>query len=85
MYPVYIETAKFQNEKSVQRSFEWSYGTEKKHRELFIKAKESVDAGTDPDLGPVQVCSVCGYTVEGEAPGRCPLCNAGREQFREFS
>ena len=27
------------------------------------------------------VCSVCGYTVEGEAPERCPVCGAVREVF----
>jgi rubrerythrin len=29
MYPAYIEVAKFQEEKGAQRSFEWSWGTEK--------------------------------------------------------
>ena len=27
------------------------------------------------------VCSVCGYTVEGEAPDRCPICGAVKEVF----
>ena len=27
------------------------------------------------------VCSVCGYTVEGEAPEKCPICGAVREVF----
>ena len=27
------------------------------------------------------VCSVCGYTVEGEAPEKCPVCGAVREVF----
>ena len=27
------------------------------------------------------VCSVCGYTVEGEAPETCPVCGAVREVF----
>lgn len=28
------------------------------------------------------ICSICGYTVEGEkAPSRCPLCNAPAESF----
>ena len=27
------------------------------------------------------VCSICGYTVEGEAPERCPVCGAGKEAF----
>jgi len=27
------------------------------------------------------VCSVCGYTVEGAAPEKCPICGASREVF----
>ena len=27
------------------------------------------------------VCSVCGYTVEGEAPEKCPVCGAVKEVF----
>lgn len=27
------------------------------------------------------VCSVCGYTVEGEAPETCPVCGAVKEVF----
>ena len=27
------------------------------------------------------VCSVCGYTVEGEAPDKCPICGAVKDVF----
>ncbi|MFQ6034534.1 MAG: rubrerythrin family protein [Sedimentisphaerales bacterium] len=84
MYPTYIEVAKFQEERAAQRSFEWAYGTEKMHKMLFEKAKEAVDAGRDVELGPVQVCEVCGYTVEGDAPDRCPLCASTKEKFVAF-
>ena len=30
------------------------------------------------------VCSVCGYTVEGEAPEKCPICGAVREVFTKI-
>ncbi len=84
MYPVFIEVATFQQEKGAQRTFEWAYGTEIMHKKLFEKAKNSADAGKDLDLGPVQVCSVCGYTLEGGAPDKCPLCGAAREKFVAF-
>ncbi len=85
MYPTYIETAKFQNENDAQRSFNWSYQTEKKHLELYNKAKEAVDQKQDVELGDVQVCDVCGYTLEGEAPDVCPVCGAKKEKFTAFS
>ncbi len=85
MYPSYIEVAKMQDEKDSVRSFQWSYATEKMHKALFEKAKAAVDKGNDAELGPIQVCSVCGYTVEGEAPDNCPVCKAKKEKFQEFS
>ncbi len=84
MYPAYIEVAKFQGEKGAQRSFEWSYASEKLHKQLFEKALESVSSGKDVELGPIQVCEVCGYTLEGEAPDRCPVCNALKDKFTAF-
>jgi rubrerythrin len=84
MYPSYMKVAEFQEEKGAYRSFEWSYKTEKQHRQLFQKALEAVDQGNDPELGPIQVCSVCGYTLEGEAPDVCPVCSAKKEQFKAF-
>lgn len=78
MYPTYLETARFQGEEGAAKSFQWAYEAEKTHAGLFKKAKESVDAGVDPPLGKVQVCRVCGYTVEGDAPEECPVCKAKR-------
>jgi len=28
------------------------------------------------------VCSVCGYTAEGEAPEKCPICGATKDKFK---
>lgn len=85
MYPTYIEVAKFQGERGAQRSFEWSYSTEKLHKELFEKARGAVEKGEDVELKAVQVCAVCGYTLEGEAPDHCPLCSAAKEKFKSFT
>jgi rubrerythrin len=85
MYPTYIEVARFQGEKTAQRSYEWSYETEKMHKALYEKAKKAVDGGKDVQLGPVQVCEVCGYTLEGEAPDVCPVCNAKKDKFTAFA
>ena len=84
MYPVYIEVAKFQGEKGAQRTFTWALGTEKMHKMLFEKAREEVDKNKDADMGPIQVCKICGYTLEGEAPDKCPLCEATKKDFVTF-
>ena len=30
------------------------------------------------------VCTVCGYTAEGQAPEKCPVCNAAKSAFNEL-
>lgn len=84
MYPTYMEVARFQGEKSAERSFKWSYDTEKKHKELFEKAHAAVEKGEDAELGAVRVCEVCGYTIEGDAPDKCPVCNVAKDKFIAF-
>jgi len=84
MYPCYMEIAKFQEENGAYRSFEWSYKTEKMHKALFEKSKVAVAEKKDADLVAIQVCEVCGYTLEGDASDPCPVCGALKEQFRSF-
>jgi rubrerythrin len=84
MYPVYKVVAAFQGEKAAEISFTWAWEAEKIHASLYQKAKQSVDSGKDPTLGPIQICTVCGYTTEGPIPDKCPLCNAKKELFKTF-
>jgi len=85
MYPTYLETAKFQGEKGAQQSFYYALSAEKTHAAFFQKAKAAVDSGKDFKLGPMQICTVCGYTLEGDAPDKCPICGAKKEKFRTFA
>jgi rubrerythrin len=84
MYPAYKAVAQFQGEKSAETSFTWALEAEKIHLSLYKKAKEAANQKKDVTLGPVQVCTVSGYTVEGDAPEKCPICNALRDKFRTF-
>ena len=85
MYATYLETAKFQDEKEAVQSFHFALSAEKVHAKMYQDAKKSVDAGKDIKLGPVQICDNCGWTVEGDAPGKCPICSVGKERFRTFA
>ena len=84
MYPAYREVAIMQGEKAAQQSFEYALETEKVHQKMYQEAKVLVDQGKDWKPAKVQVCSVCGYTMEGDAPDRCPICGAKHEAFKEF-
>ena len=84
MYPSFIEVARFQGEEGAERTFTWAYNTEMVHKRLFEKALQSVEQGRDMELCTVQVCPICGYTHEGDAPDKCPLCAATKADFIAF-
>jgi rubrerythrin len=84
MYPAYRAVAQLQGEKGADLSFKYSEEAEKTHLTFYQRAKQSVDKGKDLPLGKMQVCAVCGYTMEGDAPDKCPVCGALRDKFRAF-
>ncbi len=84
MYPVYKATAEFQEERGALRSFDWAWQAEQTHAALFREAKAAAEAGGDIEIDQVNVCSRCGHTLVGDAPDRCPICNAKKEAYRAF-
>ncbi|MCE1247487.1 MAG: rubrerythrin family protein [Firmicutes bacterium] len=84
MYPAYNEVAKLQNEKEAKLSIHYAIEAEKIHEKMYLDAKNIVDGGKDIELGAVYICDKCGYTCEGEAPDKCPVCQAAKERFVEF-
>jgi rubrerythrin len=84
MYPAYRAVAQHQGEKGAETSFRWAMEAEKNHLGLYEKAKKAVDAGKDAEFGDLQVCPVCGHTVEGDAPNKCPVCQTPGSKFKTF-
>lgn len=84
MYPAFEAVANLEGEKGAARSIQRAGEAEKVHAQLYSRAGEAVALGRDTEMGPVAVCGACGYTAEGEAPDRCPLCGAPKERFRVF-
>jgi rubrerythrin len=84
MYPVYKLAAGFQGEKGAVRSTHYALEAEKIHEKMYASAKGVVANGKDLALGPVSICPICGYTIEGPAPDLCPVCGAKRETFKVF-
>jgi len=82
MYPAFIEQAKLENNSAAERSFDMANKVEKIHHSHFQNALKNLDEGKTADDRPFFVCQVCGNTVEGEAPERCPICGAPRSQFK---
>jgi rubrerythrin len=45
---------------------------------------EAVESGEDIPDTDYFVCEVCGFMVENEAPGKCPVCGAKKEKFKKI-
>ncbi len=78
MYPEMIGTAKEEGNKGAERSFSYANAVEEVHAGLYQKALDNLDNLEEADI---YVCSVCGYTCEGEAPESCPVCNSKKKAF----
>jgi rubrerythrin len=83
MYPAFIEKAKEEGQKRAEISFSYANAVEKIHHDLYQKALERLEAAKEMKAEPYYVCEVCGNTVAGEAPDRCPICGAPRKKFFE--
>lgn len=84
MYPAYMAVAKLQDEKGAVLSMHYALEAEKIHASMYETAKQSAVAKKDISLGTMEICPICGYTVEGNAPDKCPVCGATRDKFRAF-
>jgi len=81
MYPQMIEDAKKEDNKAALMSFMYANAVEKIHAELYQKALEAM---ADLAETTYYVCDVCGNTVEGEAPDRCPICGMSKDHFMKI-
>jgi rubrerythrin len=79
MYPPMVAAAQAEGNKDAERTFTYANEVEKVHAQLFKKALDTMDK---KELKDIYVCSVCGYTVEGEAPDNCPVCQALKKLFK---
>ncbi len=79
MYPKMIEEAKAEGNSAADMSFSNANAVEEIHAGLYQKALDSLGGNAATDY---YVCQVCGNTVEGEAPERCPICGAPKAMFK---
>ena len=84
MYPAYDAVADLQEEKEAKRSIHFALEAEKIHEVMYRDAGEIVSAGNDIEQDTVLICPICGHTVFNEAPDRCPVCGAKKDQYHKF-
>jgi len=81
MYPEYIDSAKQEGNKQAAWSFDVANKVEQIHAKLFTKAIDALKNKKPMEQVDYYVCGVCGNTVEGSPPDRCPICGAPKEKF----
>jgi len=84
MYPAFDAVAKLQGEKGAKLSIHYALEAEKIHELMYGEAKELVETGKDRPQLPVYICPTCGFTVIGDPPDKCPVCQAPKKKFVKF-
>jgi len=81
MYPKYLSIAKQEENDQAAWSFDVANKVEQVHAGLFSKVVEALRNNKELTKIDYYVCSVCGNTVEGMAPEKCPICGAPKTKF----
>ncbi len=81
MYPAMIAAAQAEANKEAERTFNFANEVEKVHAALFEKALKTMEA---KELVDIFICTVCGHTVEGEPPDKCPVCGAVKKLYQKI-
>jgi rubrerythrin len=82
MYPEFIQQAETESESKAVNSFDLANRVEKLHHGLFQAALDTLKKNQALEDKTFCVCQVCGNTVEGEAPDKCPVCGAPSTMFK---
>jgi len=83
MYPKFLSEAEREKNQGAAISFANALAVERIHHGLYKEALDTLNAGKDLAEAPIFVCDVCGNTVNGDPPDRCPVCNAPKKRFFE--
>lgn len=82
MYPGMLAKAKEEGQKQAEISFDYANRVEKIHAALYEKALASLGKNQEVEY---YVCSVCGNTVEGKAPDKCPICGVPGSKYSKVA
>src|SRR5512139_934244 len=84
MYPQFVSEAVAEGNRGAENSFKDAMAVEEIHHSLYSQALAAAQAGSDLPSAKIYVCEVCGNTVIGDVPDRCPICGARSNKFTEI-
>jgi rubrerythrin len=82
MYPGFIKQSEAEGNKEATGSFDLANRVESIHHKLFNAALGKLEKKQTMPEKTFYVCQICGNTVEGEAPDKCPVCGAPKNKFK---
>jgi rubrerythrin len=85
MYPEFLAEAEKEGNKPAVVSFKNALAVEEIHHSLYSNALKAVEGGSDLPAQKIYVCPVCGNTVLGKVPEKCPICNVPGTKFVEVA
>ena len=81
MYPEFINTAKQEGNKQAAWTFDVANKVEQVHAKLYQKAIDALKNKKELEKVDYYVCGVCGNTVEGSPPDKCPICGSPKSMY----
>ena len=81
MYPAFIKDAEEEGAKRAKWTFDVASKVEEIHHGLYSAALKALERDEEISQTDYYVCQVCGNTVDGEAPDKCPICGAPKAKF----
>ena len=85
MYPAYIAVAEAQKEPDAKQSFHRAMDAERRSITGSTSApSRRWTAARTCKITETWVCGCCGYTMEGTAPHKCPICGATKDMFKKL-
>lgn len=85
MYPKFLAESGQEGNQAASFSFRNALAVERIHHQLYQEALASLKQGKDLTDTAIFVCGVCGNTVKGQAPDKCPVCGAIKGKFAEIN
>ena len=83
MYPGFLKEAETEGNQGAVATFRNANAVEEIHHNLYKEALAAFKSGKDLSDQGIYVCPVCGNTVWGEAPEKCPICGVPHDKFVE--
>jgi rubrerythrin len=83
MYPEFLSEAEAEGNQQAVFSFKHALAVEEIHHGFYSEALSALKAGNDIPVTAISICPVCGNTVKGDVPEKCPVCGVPAEKFYE--